>query len=416
MSTPDATLLKDFATLSAFGATPAGGVDRQAATAADGEQRAWLHQWLTARGAEVRYDGVGNQFGLFTVTPGAPYVLTGSHLDSQPLGGRYDGAYGVLASAHAAHRAVRQYGDDSVTAPKYNVAVVNWFNEEGSRFKPSMMGSAVFTGKLPSRTALATTDPAGTTVETALREIGTIGDYPGPDVAAYAEIHIEQGRDLENKGLTIGLVDATWAARKYQVVVRGEQSHTGSTIMADRRDALFGASLLVVAVRELAEQSTDLPLHTSVSEMTVEPNSPVVVAREVRMHVDLRSPDEALLDAAAKKLAESIPGIEERASVTIEQVQTHGWGVAPFPAAGVELAARVAGELGLSHQTMMTIAGHDSVNMKDIAPSIMLFVPSIEGISHNEGELTNDHDISAGTDLLTEVVRRLMSGALDGTR
>lgn len=416
MSTPDATLLKDFATLSAFGATPAGGVDRQAATAADGEQRAWLHQWLTARGAEVRYDGVGNQFGLFTVTPGAPYVLTGSHLDSQPLGGRYDGAYGVLASAHAAHRAVRQYGGDSDAAPKYNVAVVNWFNEEGSRFKPSMMGSAVFTGKLPADTALATTDPTGTTVETALREIGTIGDYPGPDVAAYAEIHIEQGRDLENKGLTIGLVDATWAARKYQVVVRGEQSHTGSTIMADRRDALFGASLLVVAVRELAEQSTDLPLHTSVSEMTIEPNSPVVVAREVRMHVDLRSPDEALLDAAAKKLAESIPGIEERASVSIEQVQTHGWGVAPFPAAGVELAARVADELGLSHQTMMTIAGHDSVNMKDVAPSIMLFVPSIEGISHNEGELTDDHDISAGTDLLTEVVRRLMSGALDGTR
>ncbi|MEU9370998.1 hypothetical protein AB0D71_41390 [Streptomyces avermitilis] len=161
-------------------------------------------------------------------------------------------------------------------------------------------------------------------------------------------------------------MDATWAARKYQVVVRGEQSHTASTVMADRCDALFGASLLVVAVRELAEQSTDIPLHTSVSEMTIEPNSPVVVAREVRMHVDLRSPDEALLDSAAKKPAESVPGIEERASVTIEQVQTHGWGVAPFPAAGVELGARAADELGLSHRTMMTIAGHDSVNMKDV--------------------------------------------------
>ncbi|WP_326759772.1 M20 family metallo-hydrolase [Streptomyces phaeochromogenes] len=412
MSTPDATLLKDFATLSAFGATSGGGVDRQAATAADGEQRAWLHQWLTARGAEVRYDGVGNQFGLFTVIPGAPYVLTGSHLDSQPLGGRYDGAYGVLASAHAAHRAVQRWNASDGT-PRHNVAVVNWFNEEGSRFKPSMMGSAVFTGKLPAETALTTTDPTGTTVEAALREIGTIGDYPGPDVAAYAEIHIEQGRDLENKGLNIGLVDATWAARKYQVVVRGEQSHTGSTVMADRRDALLGASLLVVAVRELAEESTDIPLHTSVSEMTILPNSPVVVAREVRMHVDLRSPDEALLDAAAKRLAESIPGIEERASVTIGQVQTHGWGVAAFPATGVELAAQAADELSLSHQTMMTIAGHDSVNMKDIAPSIMLFVPSVEGISHNEGELTDDTDISAGTDLLTEVVHRLMSGALD---
>ncbi|MGW3937137.1 M20 family metallo-hydrolase [Streptomyces phaeochromogenes] len=411
----DTAFLEDFATLSTFGATPGGGVERQAATAADGEQRAWLHQWLTDRGFEVHYDGVGNQFGLFTFTPGAPYVLSGSHLDSQPLGGRYDGAYGVLASAHAAHRAVQRWKASDGT-PRHNVAVVNWFNEEGSRFKPSMMGSAVFTGKLPAETALTTTDPTGTTVEAALREIGTIGDYAGPEVAAYAEIHIEQGRDLENSGTTIGLVGSTWAARKYQVVVRGEQSHTGSTIMADRRDALFGASLLVVAVRELAEQSTDTPLHTSVSEMTVLPNSPVVVAREVRMHVDLRSPDEALLGAAAKRLAESIPGIEERASVTIEQVQTHGWAVAPFPAAGVELAAQAADDLGLSHRTVMTIAGHDSVNMKDVAPAIMLFVPSVEGVSHNEGEFTQDVETCAGTDLLAEVLHRLMSGALDSSR
>ncbi|MGW6401320.1 M20 family metallo-hydrolase [Streptomyces sp. NPDC055134] len=411
----DRAFLADFTALSDFGATPGGGVERQAATAADGEQRAWLHEWLTSRGFEVHYDNVGNQFGLFTINPGAPYVLSGSHLDSQPLGGRYDGAYGVLASAHAAHRAVRHWAG-SESRPRYNVAVVNWFNEEGSRFKPSMMGSSVFTGKLPAGTALATADPAGTTVETALREIGTIGDFEGPDVAAYAEIHIEQGRGLEHDNTAIGLVESTWAARKYQVVVRGEQSHTGSTIMADRRDALLGASLLVVAVRELAEQSTDVPLHTSVSEMTILPNSPVVVAREVRLHVDLRSPDEALLDAAAKKLAESIPVIEERASVSIEQVQTHGWGVAPFPIAGVELAAEAADKLGLSHQNVMTVAGHDSVNMKDVAPSVMLFVPSVEGISHNEGEFTHDQDVCAGTDLLTEVLNRLMSGALDHSR
>ncbi|MFI0464226.1 M20 family metallo-hydrolase [Saccharopolyspora sp. 5N102] len=408
-------LLKDFATLSAFGATPGGGVDRQAATAADGEQRAWLHRWLTGHGFEVHYDGVGNQFGLFTFTPGAPYVLSGSHLDSQPLGGRYDGAYGVLAAAHAAHRAVERWRA-SGASPRYNVAVVNWFNEEGSRFKPSMMGSAVFAGKLPAETALATTDPAGTSVRAALHEIGTIGDYAGPELAAYAEIHIEQGRELENAGTTIGLVGSTWAARKYQVIVRGEQSHTGSTIMSDRRDALFGASLLVVAVRELAERSAAVPLHTSVSEMYIEPNSPVVVAREVRMHVDLRSPDEAFLEGAAKELAESIPGIEERAAVDIEVVQTHGWGVAPFPQAGLDLAAEVADELGLRHRTMMTIAGHDSVNMKDVTPAVMLFVPSADGISHNEGEFTPDHDICAGTDLLTEVIHRLMSGALESQR
>ncbi|MFD9663238.1 M20 family metallo-hydrolase [Rhodococcus sp. NPDC059968] len=415
VKTEDAVLLADFHTLSRFGATPAGGVDRQAATTQDGEQRAWLHTWLTERGFDVRYDRIGNQFALSTLTPGAPYVLSGSHLDSQPLGGRYDGAYGVLASAHAVDRAVNRWSQ-SDSQPKYNVAVVNWFNEEGCRFKPSMMGSSVFTGKLAVETALATTDHSGTTVEEALADIGCIGTYDGPDVAAYAEIHIEQGRSLENTGTTIGLVEATWAARKYELVVRGAQSHTGSTIMADRQDALLGASLLVVAARELADRHGSTPLHTSVSEMTVEPNSPVVIAREVRMHMDLRSPDEALLDVAAKELAEMIPGIAERARVSIEQIQTHAWGVAPFQRAGVDLARDTATNLGLSHQCMMTVAGHDSVNMKDVAPSVMLFVPSVDGISHNEKEFTGDSDICAGADLLTVLLYRLMAGELDGCR
>ena len=408
----DASFLADFATLSTFGATAGGGVDRQAATEPDGAQRAWLHTWLTERGFDVHYDRIGNQFGLSTTVPGAPYVLTGSHLDSQPLGGRYDGAYGVLASAHAAHRALRRWNESGET-PTYNVAVVNWFNEEGCRFKPSMMGSSVFTGKMDIDDALATTDPAGVSVKTALTSIDCLGTYDGPDVAAYAEIHIEQGRGLEDSGTTIGLVESTWAARKYHVVVRGEQSHTGSTIMADRRDALLGASLLVVAARELAEKHTVFPLHTSVSEMTIEPNSPVVVAREVRMHLDIRSPDEAYLDAAAKELAESIPQIASRARVTIERNETHSWGVASFHSAGVELARDAAESLGVRHGRVMTVAGHDSVNMKDVTPTVMLFVPSVDGISHNEGEFTQDTDVCIGTKLLTDVVYRAMSGELD---
>jgi beta-ureidopropionase / N-carbamoyl-L-amino-acid hydrolase len=407
----DASFLSDFATLATFGATAGGGVDRQAATEPDGVQRAWLHTWLTERGFDVRYDRVGNQFGLLTTVSGAPYVLTGSHLDSQPLGGRYDGAYGVLASAHAAYRAVRGWSGAG-KVPAYNVAVVNWFNEEGCRFKPSMMGSSVFTGKMGVEDALATTDPAGVSVESALTSIDCLGTYDGPDVAAYAEIHIEQGRGLENSGTTIGLVESTWAARKYHVTIRGEQSHTGSTIMADRRDALLGASLLVVAARELAEKHTLFPLHTSVSEMSIEPNSPVVVAREVRMHLDIRSPDEAYLDAAAEELAELIPQIALRARVDIEQNETHSWGVAEFHGAGVELARDAAESLGLRHGSVMTVAGHDSVNMKDVVPTVMLFVPSVDGISHNEGEFTHDTDICAGTDLLTDVVYRAMAGEL----
>ncbi|AOW93542.1 Zn-dependent hydrolase [Rhodococcus sp. WMMA185] len=408
----DRTVLADFEKLSQFGATTGGGVDRQAATADDGAQRAWLAQWLADRGFRVEYDRVGNQFGLLEINPGAPYVLTGSHLDSQPLGGRYDGAYGVLASAHAAHRIAQQWRDGDI-APKYNLAVVNWFNEEGCRFKPSMMGSAVFTGKLDVEQALSTTDHDGVSVADALSGIGCLGSGTGPEAAAFAEIHIEQGRNLENDGITIGVVDSTWAAQKYELVIHGEQSHTGSTTMPDRRDALLGASLLVVAARELAEEFADAPLHTSVSQMTIEPNSPVVIAREVRMNLDLRSPNESVVDLADERLTARFADIESRARVRIEKAAAHSWGVAGYQPEGVKLSMSAADDLGLTYRQIMTVAGHDSVNTKDVAPTVMLFVPSVDGISHNEHELTADEDVCAGVDLLTEIVGRLAVGELD---
>ncbi|AXB43313.1 M20 family metallo-hydrolase [Amycolatopsis albispora] len=412
-----AAFLADFATLSTFGATERGGVHREAATDADAAQRAWFGELLAARGFRVAFDRIGNQFGLLDAVPGAPYVLVGSHLDSQPFGGRYDGAYGVLAAAHAAERVAARWRDSGRT-PRYNVGVVNWFNEEGSRFTPSMMGSAVYTGLLDLDAALDTRDLRGVRVGDRLAELGQLGDG-GPsldDVAAYAEIHIEQGRVLEDSGHTIGLVHATWSAHKYFLTVEGEQSHTGSTVMADRRDALLGAAHLTVLAREIADalSTSDAPLHTSVSQLTVEPNSPVTVAREARLHLDLRSPDEAVLARANAMLHERIPSIERAARVSISVAGAHHWGVRPFPAAGVALARDCADELGLSHREIMTIAGHDSVNMNGRVPTVMLFVPSVEGISHNEGELTKDADACAGADLLTEVVDRLTAGTLDG--
>ncbi|MFE5699578.1 M20 family metallo-hydrolase [Rhodococcus koreensis] len=408
----DRSVVADFEHLSQFGATPGGGVDRQAATDADGAQRAWLTEWLVARGFRVEYDRAGNQFGLLEIHPGAPYVLTGSHLDSQPLGGRYDGAYGVLASAHAAQRVAQKWREGTI-APKYNLAVVNWFNEEGCRFKPSMMGSSVYTGKLDVQQALSTTDRDGVSVAEALSGIGCLGSGAGPQAAAYAEIHIEQGRNLENDGITIGVVDSTWAAQKYELVVHGDQSHTGSATMPDRQDALLGASLLVVAARELAEDFAAAPLHTSVSQMTIEPNSPVVIAREVRMHLDLRSPNESVVDLANERLMARFAEIEARAQVRIEKAAAHSWGVAAYQPEGVKLSMAAAENLGLTYRQIMTVAGHDSVNMKDVVPTVMLFVPSVDGISHNEREFTTDDDVCAGVDLLTEVVGRLAVGELD---
>ncbi|MFE7421191.1 M20 family metallo-hydrolase [Rhodococcus sp. NPDC057529] len=404
----------DFATMSGFGATEAGGVERQAATAADAQTRRWLAQWLRERGFRVKRDRIGNLFGLLELIPGAPYVLVGSHLDSQPRGGRYDGAYGVLAAAHAVDRIRRHYQSNGVS-PSVNLAVVNWFNEEGSRFKPSMMGSAVYTGKLDLETALNTTDASGTTVREALSVIGELGeeDVFGTSLApaAYVEIHIEQGKILDKQGVDIGLVTSTWAANKYEISVHGAQAHTGSTEMADRQDALYGAALAVAAVRELADRYDDR-LHTSCGQLTVYPNSPVVVAREVQMHLDLRSPDDSILAEADEILRRQFAKIEVKANVQIEKRHAHTWAANFYQKEGVELARAAVNDLGLSNVEIRTRAGHDSTNMKEIVPSIMLFIPSVDGISHSELEYTHDHDLCNGVDLTAEILLRLTHGHL----
>lgn len=411
MNDDSSKFLADFAEVSQIGATSGGGVERQAGSAADHATKAWLTDWFAAHGVETKFDTIGNQFALIELVPGAPYALLGSHLDSQPLAGRFDGAYGVLAAAFAAARVAEKVRSGQVKAT-HNLAVVNWFNEEGSRFKPSMMGSSVFTGKLDRYAALDIRDSQGITVRAALESGGSIGDYDGPDVASYGEIHIEQGRLLERENVTIGTVYATWAASKYEITVHGDQSHTGSTAMADRKDALFGAALVIVAAREIADGFAPGLLHSSVSEALVLPNSPVVVAREVRMNLDLRSADETVLKKANAQLKVRVAEIETRANVKITRTMTHSWGVLPYQAAGVDLAKSVADELGLSTRRIMTVAGHDSTNMKDRVPTIMLFVPSMGGISHNEREFTTDADCCAGVDLLTSIAARLIQGEL----
>jgi beta-ureidopropionase / N-carbamoyl-L-amino-acid hydrolase len=418
MSTTNEQFLDDFRAMSTFGATDGGGVDRQAGTAADHETRKWFGEWLARHGFDEKVDQAGNQFGTVELAPGAPYVLVGSHLDSQPLAGRYDGAYGVLAAAHAAARVVDEVAAGKVQ-PRYNLAVVNWFNEEGSRFTPSMMGSSVFTGKLGLDAALATTDAAGETVASALasghRQTGE--DAPSlADVANYAEIHIEQGRILQEQGVQIGIVDKTWAASKYRVTVNGNQSHTGATRMEDRQDALYGAALIISAARDLAAEFEPGLLHTSVSEMQVLPNSPVTIARQVLMNLDLRSPDEDVLARARDILAKWIGDAEERSRTEIQLDLTHQWGLVSYQPEGVALGTAGAQHLGFSHMNIMTVAGHDSTNMKDAVPTVMLFVPSEEGISHNEAEFTRDEDAVRGAELLTEVVRRLVRGELEAAR
>ncbi|WP_449279351.1 M20 family metallo-hydrolase [Leucobacter sp. GX0328] len=416
----DEAFLADWSALSGFGAVAGtNGVERQAASVADGEQRSWFAALLEARGFTVVRDRIGNQFGLLELSPGAPYVIAGSHLDSQPTAGRFDGAYGVLAAAHACFRVAEELRATG-RAPRLNLAVANWFNEEGSRFKPSMMGSSVFTGKLQLEVALATTDPRGVSVREALAGLGELGEEDafgpgtGREAASYAEIHVQQGRSMEEDGVTIGLVHATWAAHKFGFRVTGEQAHSGSALMADRRDALLGAARLVVAARELADEFETGALHTACGELNVYPNSPVVVASEVELLLDLRSPSREVIELAREKLMAVVDRVRAEDRVGIEITAEHAWDQNPYPEAGVALAQRVADDLGLAHGRVMTVAGHDSTNMKDLVPTVMLFVPSVNGVSHNLDEYTRDEDLLAGLRHLTAVVRSLADGALAG--
>jgi N-carbamoyl-L-amino-acid hydrolase len=406
----DQAFLKDFAELSALGATPAGGVHREAATPADGLAREWLRAWFHTHGLSCRVDSVGNMYGCAELTPDAHYVLIGSHLDSQPTSGRFDGAYGVLAAAYAAARLQA----DPPAGTRLNIAAVNWFNEEGSRFSPSLMGSGVYTGKFDAAAVLDTAALDGATVREALQDIGFHGSDSPPQAGAFAEIHIEQGRTLIDGGFDIGVVTRNWAAYKYVITVGGEQSHTGATHMRYRRDALVGASRVVLAVRAVANKynadSGEGSLLGSVGQFNVEPNSPVVVPSKVRLAADMRSLDIDILEEAHRSLMAALAGIGE-VTVTVESATLRQ--SKAYPESGVALAGAVADGLGLRWCALPTMAGHDSVNLTDVVPTVMLFVPSVDGISHNEQEFTTDAQMLAGVRMLTATTARMLTGALE---
>src|SRR5699024_5491958 len=202
---------------------------------------------------------------------------------------------------------------------------INWFNEEGSRFAPSMMGRSVFTEKLSLETALNTTGLSGTTVSEAIGRANWQPVQAYPVISEYAEIHVEQGKELEHAGNQVGLVTATWGARKFQLTVKGEQGHTGSTLMSDRKDALFRASLVIASVRRFTDQFEPGQLQASVSQLTLQPNSLVTIGREVIFNVDLRSPESIVLRSAQDELQCISESAESESKTEIQCDQTHHW-------------------------------------------------------------------------------------------
>lgn len=407
------------AAFAAIGATAEGGVTRLAASAEDGRARDALCRWLRRHGFEVAVDRVGNLFGYldFGEAAGGGAVYCGSHLDSQPDGGRFDGAYGVIAAC-CAGLAVRKLVESGALEPRCRyLVVVSWTNEEGARFQPSLLGSSVFTGALDAAQALAASDGEGVSLAEALRDIGYLGEQAPPARPDwYVELHVEQGSVLERQGSEIGFVTHCWGARKLRVRFSGRADHTGPTPMADRRDALRAAGLLIAEVSERALAS-DGRLHGSVGRLLVEPNSPNVVPRAATLFVELRAGDEGELDAAEAWLEEALERICRATGCGSEIESRTGRAVEAFDPRGVEIAQAAVAPLGLEGMSLATIAGHDALALQRCVPAILLFVPSAGGVSHSPAEFTDEQDLEAGLQALLAVVCHLIADPEgEGTR
>ena len=398
-----ALLMRLMDEVSHHGATSAGGVDRPACTPADGAARDWLRAQWDAAGLRVLVDPVGNMFGILDLAgPDAPAVMTGSHLDSQPNGGRFDGAYGVVAGC-VALQAVRQH-----PAPRRNLVLANWTSEEGARFQPSLLGSSVYAGTLPLADALARRDGAGVTIGEALAAIGYAGTQAPPPPAAYVELHVECGPRLEAAGRRFGVFQRYWGATKLRVAFIGAQAHTGPTPMRDRKDALLAAASLIVELRALADRS-GAALHTSVGRIEVQPNSPNVVPGEAVLFVELRSADPAVLDTAESQATALADRAAAHASVRLDMRSVERRRPAVADAGLAALATRWASARGHEAMPLDTVAAHDALSLGALCPSVVIAVPSAGGVCHHPSEYTAPEDLQLGAAVLADMLWALVT-------
>ncbi len=384
-----------------IGATARGGVNRQTLTDLDREARDLFIAWCREAGCGIRIDATGNIYARRPGrSPGRRSVLAGSHLDTQPAGGKFDGAYGVIAALEV----VRTLNDLG-RATERSIEVVAWTNEEGCRFAPSMMGSGVFAGQFDPRTVAATTDAQGRSFGAELRRIGYCGsDRVSPDeFAAYFELHIEQGPVLEQAGKTIGVVTGAQGQRWFDLAVTGRESHAGTTPMEARRDALLAASRIVEAVHRIGREHLPGACAT-VGQFDVHPNSRNTIPGRVRFTVDLRHPDERRLSSMRTALEAAAGALcaADGLHLDLEEI----WHQSPlgFDADCIEAVRRGASEVGCGAMEIVSGAGHDACHVADRVPTAMIFIPCADGISHNELEDAAMEDCAAGCNVLLHAV------------
>jgi N-carbamoyl-L-amino-acid hydrolase len=393
--------------LAQIGATPKGGVCRLALSELDGQGRDLFVQWCEQAGLSVRVDQIGNIFARRAGTdPSRRAIAMGSHIDTQPTGGKFDGNYGVLAGLEVI-RTLNEQGIQTA-AP---LEVVAWTNEEGARFVPVMMGSGVFTGAFTLDHALKALDVNGHSVAAELQNIGYAGrhapgEVPGGMYEAYFEAHIEQGPILEANHKPIGVVPGALGQRWFDVMVSGMEAHAGPTPMELRHDAMLACARIVEEVNRIALAHAPHARGT-VGFVQVQPNSRNTIAGTVKCSVDFRALDDAVLLQMHKELSafcEQLQAGSARLRIAIEQVVY--FPPCHFAPACIDSVRAAADALGLPHMEVVSGAGHDAVYLADVAPSAMIFVPCKDGISHNEIEDAQPDHLAMGCDVLLNAVLR----------
>ncbi len=380
--------------LAAIGATEKGGVRRLALTDLDRQGRDLVTGWLRDAGCTISVDGIGNVFALRPGRRDAPPVAVGSHIDTQPSGGKFDGNYGVLAGLE-----VLRTLEDAGIVTERPLTVAIWTNEEGTRFTPVMMGSGVYAGAFTLEHCLAQRDLDGVSVGDALAAIGYDGRATPPAFAAYFEPHIEQGPVLEREGIVVGAVEGALGQRWFDAVVTGQDAHAGPTPIEMRRDALLAAAELVLEVRRIAQAHPDYARGT-VGQMRVSPNSRNVIPGRVDFTVDFRNARAETLDAMCADLQRSAADVARRHGVDVALTEVVHFPPCAFDPVLVGSIERLAAELGHSVRRLASGAGHDAVYVARTCPTAMIFVPCDGGISHNEIENARPEHLAAGADVL----------------
>ncbi len=394
-------LLDDFAQI---GKTKNGGVTRLTLTSLDKQARDLLIQISQSAGFKVRVDAIGNIFIRREGLKDLPVVMTGSHGDSQPKGGRYDGIYGVLAGLE-----VLLTLNDYNIQTNHPIELVMWTNEEGSRFAPAMMGSAVFTGKLDLEQAYAIKDQDGITVKQALEDIGYLGNtkIANHSIKAIIEAHIEQGPILEQQNQTIGIVKGAFAQRWYEVTLTGLAAHAGTTPVNMRQDAVVGLSESVTALNRLALHPDSKDIRLTVGMITVSPNSRNVVADHCFFTIDLRHYDSELLANFETLIYAQLSEIAEKLNLKLDIKKVLSMPAIHFEPNCIASVRKAAIKNNYSAIEMVSGAGHDACHLSSIAPTSMIFIPCIKGISHNEAESITTSWCKAGADVLLDTLLEL---------